>query len=201
MYIEEAIEIKRKLGLKVNVAASLNNASSFYYDIAGLEETKEARKEKLDNALVYIEEAIRIYEELDLKADVAMSLNNASTFYSDLAGLDVTKEARKEKLDKAIEYIEDAIGIRRELGLKAKLAHSLTNSVFVYRKIIEFDAKYFVRAAVNCDEAIKIFLDFGMVYKAKPLIPYGIRFHETLYKIDNEERHKQKIEFYKSIGS
>jgi hypothetical protein len=111
------------------------------------------------------------------------------------------QEAIKEKLDIAIKYIEEAIGIRRELGLKANLAHPLTNSVFVYRKIIEFDAEYFIRAAVNCDEAITIFLDFGMVYKAKLLIPYGIRFHEMLFEIDSEERHKQVIEFYKSIGS
>ena len=132
---------------------------------------------------------------------MATSLNNASSFYSDLAGLEETKEARKDKLDIAVDYIEEAIGIRRVLGLKVDVVDSLAISVFVYRKIIEFDAKYFVRAAVNCDEAIKIFLDFGMVYRAKPLIPFGIRFHETLFEIDSEERHKQIIEFYKSIGS
>jgi len=91
--------------------------------------------------------------------------------------------------------------IRRELGLKAALADSLAISVFVYNDYIGFDANYFIRAAENCDEAIKIFLDFGMVYKAKPLIPYGIQFHETLFEIDNEESHKQVIELYKSIGS
>jgi uncharacterized protein YpiB (UPF0302 family) len=120
---------------------------------------------------------------------------------TDLAGLEETKEARKDKLEIAVEYIEEAIGIRRELGLKADLAHSLAISVFVYSKIIEFDANYFMKAAVNCDEAIKIFLDFGMVYMAKPLIPFGIRFHEALFEIDSKERHKQVIEFYESIGS
>ncbi|MBE9595207.1 MAG: hypothetical protein IMF19_17220 [Proteobacteria bacterium] len=78
---------------------------------------------------------------------------------------------------------------------------SLAISVFVYKDYIEFDAEYFIRAVVNCDEAITIFLDFGMVDKAKPLIPYGIQFHETLFEIDSEEGHKQKIEFYKGIGS
>jgi tetratricopeptide (TPR) repeat protein len=201
VYIEEAIAIRRELGLKAEVTGSLNNASLCYSVLAELEETKEARKEKLDKAVVYIEEAIGICRELGLKADVAMSLNNASSFYSDLAGLEETKEARKEKLDIAVEYIEEAIVIYRELGLKANLAHSLAISVFVYSKIIEFDTKYFIKAAVNGDEAINIFLDLGMVYKAKPLIPYGIRFHETLFEIDSEERHKQVIEFYRSIGS
>jgi tetratricopeptide (TPR) repeat protein len=200
-YIEEAIRIIGELGLKADVAGSMNNASGRYYDLARLEETKEARKEKLDIAVEYIEEAIEIYEELGLKAEVATSMNNASSFYLDLAGLEETKEARKEKLDIAVEYIEEAIGIYKELGLKANLAHSLASSVFVYSKNVEFDAEYFIKAAVNCDEAIEIFLDFGMVDKAKLLIPYGIRFHETLFEIDSEERHKQVIEFYKSIGS
>ena len=200
-YIEEAIGIRRELGLTADVAASLNNASNRYYSLAALEETKEARKERLDKAILYIEEAMGIYKELGLTADVAMSLNNASGFYSDLAGLGETKEARKDKLDKAVEYIEEARGIYKELGLTADLADSLAISVFVFNDSIEFDAKYFMKAAENCDEAIEIFLDFGMVYKAKPLIPYGIHFHETLFEIDNEESHKQVIEFYKSIGS
>jgi tetratricopeptide (TPR) repeat protein len=200
-YIEEAIGIRRELGMKADVAMSLNNASNLYSDLAALEEKKKGRKELLDNAIGYIEEAIGIYRELGMKAEVATSLNNASNRYSDLAALEEKKEGRKELLDNTIGYIEEAIGIRRELGLKADLADSLANSVIAYSKIIEFDAKYFVRATVNCDEAIKIFLDSGMVYKAKLLMPYGIQFHETLYKIDSGERHKQKIEFYKSIGS
>jgi tetratricopeptide (TPR) repeat protein len=199
-YIEEAIRICKELGLKADVATSMNNASGFFY-LAGLEETKEAGKEKLDIAVDYIEEAIRIYKEFGLKADVATSMNNASSFYSYLAGLEETKEARKEKLGIAVDYIEEAIRIRRELGLKVELAHSLEISAFVYSDAIEFDAEYFFKAAVNCDEAIKIFFDFGMVDKAKLLIPYGIRFHETLFEIDSEERHKQVIEFYKSIRS
>ncbi len=83
--------------------------------------------------------------------------------------------------------------------MKAALADSLANSVIVYRKIIEFDAHYFIKVVVNCDEAIKIFLDFGMVYKAKLWIPYGIQFHEILFEIDSEERHKQVIELYKEV--
>ncbi|MCK4730894.1 MAG: hypothetical protein KAT65_00420, partial [Methanophagales archaeon] len=89
-YIEEAIRIRRELGLKADVAMSLNNASNLYSNLAGLEVTKEARKEKFDKAVEYIEEAIGIYEELGFKTEVAMSMNNASSFYSNLAGLEVT---------------------------------------------------------------------------------------------------------------
>ena len=200
-YVEEAIEIYRELGLKADVAMSLNNASNFYSDLAALEETKEGRKEQLDTAIEYVEEAIEIRRELGLKAEIAMSLNNASNFYSDLAALEETKEGRKEQLDTAIEYVEEAIEIYKELGLKVELAHSLAISVFVFNEYIALDANYFIKAAINCDEAVKIFLDFGMVYKAKPLIPYGIHFHETLFEIDGDERHKQVIEVYKSTGS
>ncbi|NQE44733.1 hypothetical protein C5S31_01755 [ANME-1 cluster archaeon GoMg2] len=38
-----------------------------------------------------------------------------------------------------------------------------------------------------------------MIYKAKPLIPYGIHFHETLFEIDKDEKHNQVIELYKEI--
>ncbi len=177
----------------------LFNLSYYYSEKIKKSKTRAELSFNLEKAIEYIEEAIGICKELGLKADVATSMNNASSFYFYLAGLEVTKEARKEKLDIAVAYIEEAIGIRRELGLKVEFADSLTNSVIVYNEYIDFDANYFMKAAVNCDEAIKIFLDFGMVYKAKPLIPYGIHFHETLFEIDSEERHKQVIELYKEI--
>ncbi len=198
-YIEEAIEIRRELGLKADVAGSLNNASNYYSNLAALEETREGRKELLDKAIEYIEEAIEIRRELGLKADVAESLNNASSYYFKLAALEETREGKKDKLDKAVEYIEKAIGIYKELGLKAGVADSLAISVFVFNEYIALDAKYLIKAAENCDEAIKIFLALGIVRKAKPLKPYGIQLQEKLFEIDGEDRHRQVIEFYKSI--
>ncbi len=198
-YIEEAIRIRRELGLKADVAMSLNNASNRYFDLAALEETREGKKDKLDKAVKYIEEAFVVYKELGLKADVAMSLNNASSYYSGLAALEETKEGKKDKLDKAVKYIEEAIEIRRELGLKAGIADSLAISVFVFNEYIALDAEYLIKAAENCDEAIKIFLALGIVRKAKPLKPYGIQLQEKLFEIDGEDRHRQVIEFYKSI--
>ena len=107
----------------------------------------------------YIEEAIGIRRELGLTANVATSLNNASNRYSDLAALEETKEGRKSQLDKAIQYIEEAIGIRRELGLTAEVADSLAISVFVFINYLEFDDSYFIKAVRNCDEAIATFLN------------------------------------------
>ena len=61
-----------------------------------------------------------------------------SYYYSEKIKESKTKAELSFNLEKAIEYIEEAIGIRRELGLKADLADSLAISVFVYSKIIEF---------------------------------------------------------------
>jgi len=80
----------------------LFNLSYYYSEKIKKSKTKEELSDNLGKAIKYIEEAIGIYKELGLKADVATSMNNASSFYSDLAGLEVTKEARKENLDKAI---------------------------------------------------------------------------------------------------
>jgi predicted ATPase len=167
-YIEEAIGIYKELGLKVHVAMSLNNASNLYSDLAGLEETKEARKEPLDKAVVYIEEAIGIYKELGLKVDVAMSLNNASNLYSDLAGLEETKEARKEQLDLAVVYIEEAIGIYKELGLKAEVATSLNNASNRYSALAGLEETKEARkekldiAVVYIEESIRIRRELGL---------------------------------------
>ena len=167
-YIEEAIKIRRDLGLQADIATSLNNASNPYSDLAGLEATQEARAEKLQKAIEYIEEAIMIYRDLELQADIAMSMNNASTLYSDLAGLEATQEARAEKLQKAIEHIEEAIRIYRDLGLQADIATSLNNASNRYSDLAGLEATQEARAeklqkAIEyIEEAIKIRRDLGL---------------------------------------
>jgi tetratricopeptide (TPR) repeat protein len=94
------------------------NLSYYYSEKIKESKTKKELSDNLKKAIEYIEEAIGIYKELGLKAEVAGSLNNASNRYSDLAGLEETKETRKDKLDIAVEYIEEAIEIRRERTLR-----------------------------------------------------------------------------------
>ncbi|MBN1324511.1 MAG: hypothetical protein JW986_11030, partial [Methanotrichaceae archaeon] len=127
-YIEEAIKIRRDLGLMANVATSLNNASNLYSNLAGLETSREGRQKLLEKAIAYIEEAIKIRRELGMMADVAMSLNNASNLYSNLAGLETSREGRQRLLEMAISYIEEAIQLYRDLGLMADVAMSLNNA-------------------------------------------------------------------------
>jgi len=130
--IEESVRIRRGLGLQADLASSLNNASLRYSDLAGLEETREGRAQRLRQAVEAIEEAVSLYRGLGLQADLAMSLNNASAFYSDLAGLEETRQGRAERLRQAVEAIEESVRIRRGLGLQADLAMSLNNAAKAY---------------------------------------------------------------------
>jgi hypothetical protein len=82
-----------------------------------LEETREGRAVQLGRAVEAIEEAVRLYGELGLQAELASSLNNASGCYSDLAGLEETREGRIAWLRKALECIEGAVERFRAAGI------------------------------------------------------------------------------------
>jgi len=130
--VEEAARLYRDLGLRAELAASLNNASLRYSDLAGQEETRDGRVQLLQQAVAAIEEAARLYHDLGLRADLAASLNNASLRYSDLAGQEETREGRVQLLQQAVAAIEEAVTIRRDLGLRADLATSLNNASNLY---------------------------------------------------------------------
>jgi tetratricopeptide (TPR) repeat protein len=190
-YIEEAIKIYRDLGLQADVAMSLNNASSFYSDLAGLETTRESRAEKLQKAIEYIEEAIKIRRDLGLQADVAMSLNNASNRYSDLAGLETTRESRAEKLQKAIEYIEEAIKIRRDLGLLADVAMSLGTASICFRnmseaaEIQEIRLELMKKALEYIEEALDRFQKLGLAKYEVRALTNAVITHIALGELEN----------------
>ena len=71
------------------------------------------------------EESVALRRELGVRGDLAMSLNNASNHYSDLAGLERARDGRRPWLIKAVEAVEEAIAIRRKLGIPGDLASSL----------------------------------------------------------------------------
>ncbi|MBN1323337.1 MAG: hypothetical protein JW986_04965, partial [Methanotrichaceae archaeon] len=174
-YIEEAIKIRRELGMMADVAMSLNNASLRYSDLAGLETSREGRQRLLEMAIAYIEEAITIYRGLGLMANVATSLNNASLRYSDLAGLETSREGRQRLLEKAIAYIEEAIKIRRDLGMMANVATSLGAANRCYMAMaMELEvperAALVNQALEYIEEAVPIFRELGPVqYQAQAL--------------------------------
>jgi len=182
-YIEEAIEIYRDLGLRVDLSASLNNGASFYAELAALQQTREERLGSVQKAVRYIEEAIEIYRDLGLRADLSASLNNGASFYAELATLLQTREERLGSVQKAVRYIEEAIIIYRDLGLFFDLAHSLAISVFIYLEYLEFNEEVIAQLLQNCDEAIDIFETFELPSKYCPLLQIGIKFHRLSYPL------------------
>jgi tetratricopeptide (TPR) repeat protein len=165
---EEAIRIRRLLGLRADLAMSLNNVSGCYSDLAGLEETRAGRVDLLQQAVAAIEEATSLYHALDLQADLAMSLNNASVFYNDLAGLEETRAGRMELLQQAVVAIEKAVSLYRELGLQAEVASSLNNASNRYSALSELDetragqVDLLRQAVVAIEEAIRIRRKLGL---------------------------------------
>ena len=167
-YAEEAVGIYRQLGLQADLAMSLNNASNRYSALAGLEPTSEGRRAQLDKAAEYAEEAIGIYRQLGLQANLATSLNNASTGYSALAGQEPTLEGRRAQLDKAAEYAEEAIGIYRQLGQPTETAMSLGSASRHYRALADAETDPIGKGealgrSLECAcEAIGLFRDAGV---------------------------------------
>ena len=104
---------------------SLNNVSNRYSDLAGLETTREGRREWLEKAVDAVEEAVATRRELGVQGDLASSLNNVSGQCASLARLETTREGRREWLEKAVDAVEEAGAIHRELGVQGDLAKSL----------------------------------------------------------------------------
>jgi tetratricopeptide (TPR) repeat protein len=175
--IEEAIAIRRDLGLHADLAMSLNNASNRYSDLAGLEETQEGRVRLLEQAVTAIGEAVCLNRELGLQADLAMSLNNASLRYGDLAGQEEAREGRVRQLEQAVTAIEEAVAIRRDLGLRADLAMSLNNAAKAYFGMMgvdedeELQVEWLRKALQAIQEAVDIFRVQGII----PYLMVGLR--------------------------
>jgi tetratricopeptide (TPR) repeat protein len=183
--------------LKVNTS----RASNFYSDLSYLQQTREEKIKSLETAVKYIEEAIKIRRELGLRADLSMSLNNASGSYLDLSYLQQTREEKIKSLETAVRYIKEAIEIYRELGLLLDLADSLAVSVFVYDSSIKFNPQLFSQAMKNCDEAIDIFLKFSLKEKYRPLLLFGIKYHQLMNALTGSQNHQIRISTYQQILS
>jgi predicted RNA-binding protein YlxR (DUF448 family) len=166
--MEEAVAIRRELGIQGDLASSLNNISNHYSDLAGLETTNEDRATWLQKAVMTVEEAVVIYRALGVQGDLASSLNNVSNHYSNLAGLETTSERRAAWLQKAVVAVEEAVAIRRELGVQGDLASSLNNVSIRYsdraglETTREGRAAWLQKAVVAAGEAVAIERELGV---------------------------------------
>jgi tetratricopeptide (TPR) repeat protein len=168
-----AIADFRAAGHRQHIGTALNNASNRYSELAGLEETREGRVGLLEQAVFAIEEAVRIRRDLGLQADLAMSLNNASGCYSELAGLEETREGRVGLLEQAVSAIEEAVRIRRDLGLQAELASSLNNASGCYSELAGLEETREGRVGL-LEQAVSAIEEAMKIFRAQRIIPHLI---------------------------
>jgi predicted RNA-binding protein YlxR (DUF448 family) len=166
--VEEAVSIRRELGVQGDLARSLNNVSNRYSDLAWLETTRTGRRDWLRKAVDAVEESVHIRRKLNVQGDLATSLNNASNRYSDLAGLETTREGRGEWLRKAVDAVEESIRIRRDLGVHGALASSLNNVSIGYSELAGLETtpknrgEWLRKAVEAVEEAVRIDRELGV---------------------------------------
>lgn len=165
---EGSLAIYRELGVRGDLARSLNNLSVRYSNLAGLETTREGRRAWLDKAVAAVKESLDICRELGLRGDLASSLNNLSNRYGDLASLETTREGRRAWLDKAVAAVEESLAIRRELGLRGDLAASLNNQSIRYRDLAELETTregrraWLDKAVAAVEESVAVRRELGV---------------------------------------
>jgi tetratricopeptide (TPR) repeat protein len=124
---EQAVAIYRALDFPADLARALTTLAAQCAQNARFEGKDANRVAWLQQAKIAIEEAIDLRRHLSLQGDLALSLNNASNAYSDLAELEATDAGKMEWLNKAARAIEQASAIRRDLGAEGDLGRSLGN--------------------------------------------------------------------------
>jgi len=165
--VEESVRLNRALGVQHGLAMSLNNASTVYSDLAGTETTPEGRWVWLERGVEAVEESVQLYRERGVQADLAISLNNASIFYSSLVGEEASREGRWRWLERATAAAEESVRLNRALGVLGNLAMSLGSSARHYRRAAEEVAKpaearpWLVRSWEAVQEAVTLLREVG----------------------------------------
>jgi hypothetical protein len=166
---KEAARIRRELGLQADLAMSLENASNHYSGLAILEDSRLARADLLQQALIATEEAVSIYRDLGLQAELASSLSTASLLYRELAGLQDAQRGYASPLQQARARIEEAVSLCRDLDLQVDLAISLGRATHIYKAMAEAAqdrrerVAWLRQALESIEEAIVRFRDAGIV--------------------------------------
>lgn len=173
--------------------------SGYHYAKISKTRTFAERIQHVIESINFINISVDICKQLEKYDGLSMSLNNGANLYSELAALQQTREERLESIQKAVEYIEEAIEIRRDLGLTFDIAHSLAISVFIYIEYLDFNEVVFTQLLQNCDEAIGIFKAFNLPFKYCPLLQIGIKIHRIAYERTRSDSHLKRINEYEIL--
>jgi len=174
-YLEEALEIDRRIGYEQGIASSLNNIGLIYSDLG-----------KPDEALKYHKEALEIDRRIGYEQGIARDLGNIGLIYSDLG-----------KPDEALKYLEEALEIDRRIGYEQGIARDLGNIGVIYTGLGKPDeALKYHKEALEIDRRIGheqgIARDLGNIGNI-----YG-----DLGKPDEALKHlKEALEIFRRIGA
>jgi tetratricopeptide (TPR) repeat protein len=141
-YYNKRIEISTKIGDILGVGYSLSNAAECF-----------SYKKQLDDALVFADRAMKIFEKTDEKRMIA----NTVMVYGMVYGL-------KRDWDKSKRYFESAINISIKINAPEMLAQNYFNYAFMLRDKGEREA-----AKSMLEKAIKIYTDLGNIIKVSTL--------------------------------
>ena len=133
----QAVGDFRAAGSAARLGMALSNTSVFVSALAGLEETRAGRGERLEQAVAAIEESVRLYRELGLQADLAMSLGSATRVYRAVAMAVVSPQERITWLRRALESIEGAVERFRMVGIARYLILALRDDVISHLQLAE----------------------------------------------------------------
>ncbi|MES2762061.1 MAG: tetratricopeptide repeat protein [Bacteroidota bacterium] len=137
------------------------------YNIAFLDDLNGNTKEALNKNL----RALKIYETLGRKKDMAPTINNIGAIYS-----------RAGNFDKALEYYEKAVKLSEEAGDKKAIGYFLNNIGGLYDNhgYVAKALEYYYRSLKSneqCKDSISIatvLTNIGMVYKNQGDVPKAL---------------------------
>jgi len=133
-FFNQALELRRALGERLDEAITLTNIGSVYGDLG-----------EWQKALEYSRQALPLFRAVEYPSGEAAALNNIGAVYLKL-----------DELEKALEYFNEALPLRRAVGDRSGEAVTLGNIGRVYEKLGEREnaADYFIQA-LSLSQAVK----------------------------------------------
>ncbi|MHA1968280.1 MAG: tetratricopeptide repeat protein [Candidatus Hodarchaeales archaeon] len=140
-------------------------------------------KGDFNRALEHFQKSLALFEELNNKHDIAMSLRNIGVIY-----------AEKGDLDKGLEYHQKALNLFREVGNKYRIAWCLTNIASFLSQKGEFSrALEFSQQGFTLYQELgnKLFISYslgviGSIYEQKGELDQALEYCQKKMLIDEE---------------
>ncbi|MFX0066062.1 MAG: tetratricopeptide repeat protein [Candidatus Hermodarchaeota archaeon] len=136
-YHQQSLALRREVGKKEEIAASLNNIGIIYW-----------QKGELNQALEHYQQCLVIFKELGNTQHIAASLTNIGTIYY-----------HQGDLNQALKYYYESLELLKKLNDRQNIARTLNNIALVH------DLKGNLDQALECNkQSLVIFKELGNKY-------------------------------------